>query len=100
MAINDSFGKSGTVPFKWEIKPGVPTKLVQQEKQPLLQSPASPSHKLKPPPILVTGLVSIRAPCSVISISFSNPFGTVAVRQAGVCPTGPCLSRLLPFSSA
>ncbi|XP_059630229.1 uncharacterized protein LOC132273248 [Cornus florida] len=65
MAIDDSFKKEGTVPFKWEIRPGVP-KIQQQQGQRsshdrLFQlqqwqssdhsrSFPSTSQKLKPPP--------------------------------------------------
>ncbi|KAK8692209.1 hypothetical protein V6N13_075683 [Hibiscus sabdariffa] len=73
MAVDDSCTKPGAVPFKWEIRPGVP-KLQQQQKQrqpppPHLPPPASPfinqrqrslpspppgppnpKQKLKPPP--------------------------------------------------
>ncbi|XP_057490508.1 uncharacterized protein LOC130776348 [Actinidia eriantha] len=38
MAIDESFKKPGAVPFKWEIRPGVP-----KPQQPL---PPSPSHNL------------------------------------------------------
>ncbi|XVF36966.1 hypothetical protein REPUB_Repub19eG0104300 [Reevesia pubescens] len=36
MAVDDSFKKPGAVPFKWEIRPGVP-KVQQQQKQQSLQ---------------------------------------------------------------
>ncbi|KAK7318036.1 hypothetical protein RJT34_02733 [Clitoria ternatea] len=42
---DDSFKKPGAVPFKWEIKPGLP--IVQQK---LHHKPESPSLKLTPPP--------------------------------------------------
>ncbi|XP_022772464.1 bromodomain-containing protein 4-like [Durio zibethinus] len=48
MAVDDSFKKPGVVPFKWEIRPGVP-KVQQQPKQqeqlPLKQK------KQQPPPL-------------------------------------------------
>ncbi|KAJ4838350.1 hypothetical protein Tsubulata_026399 [Turnera subulata] len=67
---DDSFKKPGAVPFKWEIRPGVP-KIQQHQKKPLpplsppilpspsppfnnthrrLPSPTPPRQKLKPPP--------------------------------------------------
>ncbi|XP_044476002.1 uncharacterized protein LOC123203626 [Mangifera indica] len=63
MAIDDSCRKPGTVPFKWEIRPGVP-KIQQQHKQTPKPSPPpsplpprhstfsspAPLQKLKPPP--------------------------------------------------
>ncbi|KAI9201603.1 hypothetical protein LWI28_025912 [Acer negundo] len=62
MAIDDdeSFTKPGTIPFKWEIRPGVPKIQLHQHKQTPNSSPQeSPAHKhksptpplkLKPPP--------------------------------------------------
>ncbi|KDP32827.1 hypothetical protein JCGZ_12119 [Jatropha curcas] len=66
MAVDDSFRKPGSVPFKWEIRPGVPKIQHQQQKQqpkklspPTLPSPSQPftsrltpqpQQKLKPPP--------------------------------------------------
>ncbi|KAI4307242.1 hypothetical protein L6164_030449 [Bauhinia variegata] len=67
MAVDDSFKKPGAVPFKWEIKPGVPRVQHQQQKcaAPLASQPQPPrlqpdnhhrlselpsSPKLKPPP--------------------------------------------------
>ncbi|XP_031273152.1 uncharacterized protein LOC116131631 [Pistacia vera] len=66
MAIDDSCRKPGAVPFKWEIRPGVP-KIQQQRKQTPHPSPSpppeldhlprhssasspAPLQKLKPPP--------------------------------------------------
>ncbi|XP_062159604.1 uncharacterized protein LOC133866956 [Alnus glutinosa] len=60
MAVDDSFKKPGAVPFKWEIKPGVP-KLQQHphhQKQQQQQPPCNyhrtvlptPPQKLRPPP--------------------------------------------------
>lgn len=43
MAVDDSFIKPGTVPFKWEIRPGVP----KQPQNPKQQPPLPP---LPPPP--------------------------------------------------
>lgn len=56
MAIDDyddSFTKPGAIPFKWEIRPGVPKIQTQQQKQPLPPPPHPHIHKhlnLKPPP--------------------------------------------------
>ncbi|XP_048130029.1 uncharacterized protein LOC115751388 [Rhodamnia argentea] len=61
MAIDDSFKKPGAVPFKWEIRPGVPKHQHHRHRQlppqPLLQGAESPRRdqhlpppKLKPPP--------------------------------------------------
>ncbi|KAJ8773410.1 hypothetical protein K2173_028587 [Erythroxylum novogranatense] len=66
MVIDDSFKKPGAVPFKWEIRPGVPKihhqhkKLVKHLTPPTLPSPSTPFQprhasptsqpKLKPPP--------------------------------------------------
>ncbi|XP_040997328.1 uncharacterized protein LOC121243296 [Juglans microcarpa x Juglans regia] len=63
MTVDESFKKPGAVPFKWEIKPGVP-KLQHQQKQPVVLSPPplpqprnyhrtvlrTPQQKLRPPP--------------------------------------------------
>ncbi|WCJ44401.1 hydroxyproline-rich glycoprotein family protein [Euphorbia peplus] len=69
MQVDDSFTKPGSIPFKWEIRPGVP-KIQTQQKQyrkqlspPSLPSPSPPftprrspfpspppHRKLKPPP--------------------------------------------------
>ncbi|KAK7351105.1 hypothetical protein VNO77_10291 [Canavalia gladiata] len=43
----DSFKKPGAVPFKWEIKPGLPA---VQQKLHHHQKPEPPSPKLRPPP--------------------------------------------------
>ncbi|GJY91913.1 hypothetical protein Tco_0507695 [Tanacetum coccineum] len=47
MAIDDSFKQPGMVPFKWEIKPGVPKPVVNHDKP---SSKPSASSSLKPPP--------------------------------------------------
>nr|GEX05293.1 pentatricopeptide repeat-containing protein [Tanacetum cinerariifolium]GEX89002.1 pentatricopeptide repeat-containing protein [Tanacetum cinerariifolium] len=46
MAIDDSFKQPGMVPFKWEIKPGVPKPVVNHNKPSSKPSASS----LKPPP--------------------------------------------------
>lgn len=46
VAEDYSFKKPGSVPFKWEIKPGLPIPHHHH------QNPESPSFKLKPPPQL------------------------------------------------
>lgn len=50
MGMEDSFKKQGAVPFKWEIKPGVPKQ--QHNHEPNYSSISSefPSLELKPPP--------------------------------------------------
>ncbi|PON47371.1 extensin-like protein [Parasponia andersonii] len=53
MAVDESFKKPGAVPFKWEIKPGVPKQ--QQQKQQnqhrsISQQATGPPQKLRPPP--------------------------------------------------
>lgn len=62
MAIDESFKKPGAVPFKWEVKPGVPKVQQQQQRQPLSPPPlpqprhdyhrtlTTPPPKLRPPP--------------------------------------------------
>ncbi|KAJ4700728.1 serine/arginine repetitive matrix protein 1 [Melia azedarach] len=60
MTIDDSFRKPGSVPFKWEIRPGVPKIQQQQQQKQTLQPPPSPPpdrrssppqpQKLRPPP--------------------------------------------------
>ncbi|KAF8031216.1 hypothetical protein BT93_D0426 [Corymbia citriodora subsp. variegata] len=63
MAIDESFVKPGAVPFKWEIRPGVPKIQHHRHRQPPLPPPPGPlpedpplrhGHtslpKLKPPP--------------------------------------------------
>lgn len=54
--IDDSFRKPGAVPFKWEIRPGVP-KIQRQQKQqkkelspPTLPSPSPPFNHRRPSP--------------------------------------------------
>ncbi|KAJ7959163.1 serine/arginine repetitive matrix protein 1 [Quillaja saponaria] len=47
MALDDSFRKPGTVPFKWEVKPGVPK---VEEQSDILHPRRSSSQKLRPPP--------------------------------------------------
>ncbi|XVE60291.1 hypothetical protein DITRI_Ditri05aG0117000 [Diplodiscus trichospermus] len=52
MAVDDSFKKPGAVPFKWEIRPGVPK--VQQEQKQQEQSPQKrkqQKQKEPPPPL-------------------------------------------------
>ncbi|XVF64508.1 hypothetical protein PTKIN_Ptkin09bG0175100 [Pterospermum kingtungense] len=46
MAIDDSFKRPGAIPFKWEIRPGVP-KLQQQEQSPQKQQKPKPKPKPK-----------------------------------------------------
>ncbi|XWS15156.1 hypothetical protein CRYUN_Cryun35bG0070100 [Craigia yunnanensis] len=53
MAVDDSFKKPGAVPFKWEIRPGVP-KVQQQQKQQeqsLPQKQKQQKQKQPPPPL-------------------------------------------------
>ncbi|EOY16375.1 Uncharacterized protein TCM_035176 [Theobroma cacao] len=54
MAVDDSFKKPGAVPFKWEIRPGVP-KVQQQQKQqeqsPQKQKQKHQKQKQSPPPL-------------------------------------------------
>ncbi|XP_065847469.1 uncharacterized protein [Euphorbia lathyris] len=70
MSVDDSFKKPGAIPFKWEIRPGVPKIHTQQKHQrkqlsppslpspsppftprrSSLPSPQQPHQKLKPPP--------------------------------------------------
>lgn len=56
MKIDDSFKKPGAVPFKWEIRPGVPklqdSPRTPQHKSHSVQQELSPfnSPRLKPPP--------------------------------------------------
>ncbi|KAL1309859.1 hypothetical protein HN51_052597 [Arachis hypogaea] len=58
MGVEDgSFRKPGAVPFKWEIKPGVPVHHNHHtyhnhhdHQEPQVQSPEPPSPKLRPPP--------------------------------------------------
>ncbi|XP_030455254.1 uncharacterized protein LOC115676462 [Syzygium oleosum] len=58
MAIDESFKKPGTIPFKWEIRPGVPKSQHHRHQQPPPLPPPEgpPRHgclsppKLKPPP--------------------------------------------------
>ncbi|XP_062098334.1 uncharacterized protein LOC133804185 [Humulus lupulus] len=49
MGVDESFKKQGTVPFKWEIKPGVPKAQLQQN-QDHHHHHRSPPQKLRPPP--------------------------------------------------
>ncbi|KAK7410616.1 hypothetical protein VNO78_01551 [Psophocarpus tetragonolobus] len=54
----DSFKKAGAIPFKWEVKPGLPIvqqKLHQQKVEP-------PSPKLRPPPPVGSYLLSPAEP--------------------------------------
>lgn len=54
----DSFKKAGAVPFKWEVKPGLP--IVQQKLH--HQKLESPSLKLRPPPPAGAYLLSPEEP--------------------------------------
>lgn len=56
----DSFKKAGAVPFKWEVKPGLP--IVQQKLH--HQKLESPSLKLRPPPPVGAYLLSPAEPRS------------------------------------
>ncbi|CAN1768386.1 hypothetical protein LINPERHAP1_LOCUS10610 [Linum perenne] len=49
--IDDSFKKPGAVPFKWEIRPGVP-KLHHQHRQQQHSSPLQAKKHLSPPTLL------------------------------------------------
>ncbi|CAN1240189.1 hypothetical protein LINGRAPRIM_LOCUS2635 [Linum grandiflorum] len=61
--MDDSFKKPGAVPFKWEIRPGVP-KLHQQYHN----SPLQPQKHLSPPP-----LVSPSSPSFITTSSRRHP---------------------------
>ncbi|XVF39282.1 hypothetical protein PTKIN_Ptkin01aG0022200 [Pterospermum kingtungense] len=57
MAVDDSFKKPGAVPFKWEIRPGVPKVQQQQRKlqelsQPVKMKQKQLKQKQPPPPLL------------------------------------------------
>ncbi|XP_050212473.1 proline-rich receptor-like protein kinase PERK9 [Mercurialis annua] len=50
MSVDESFKKPGSVPFKWEIRPGVPkTQLQKQLTPPALPSPSLPFNRRHPP---------------------------------------------------
>ncbi|KAI4337846.1 hypothetical protein L6164_016215 [Bauhinia variegata] len=87
MAVDDSFKKPGAVPFKWEIKPGVPRVQQQQQKQKCAPPPSLPlqpsrvesyNHrrssellypKLKPPP---AGCYALPSPVEPRTRSFRS----------------------------
>ncbi|CAI9765175.1 unnamed protein product [Fraxinus pennsylvanica] len=51
MTMDDSFKKPGAIPFKWEIRPGVPK--LRQPQEPLYEPRSGlflPKHHLEPPP--------------------------------------------------
>ncbi|EXB60118.1 hypothetical protein L484_013383 [Morus notabilis] len=102
MGVDDSFKKPGSVPFKWEIKPGVPKVQSQQQQtkqQPPLQEPPSPLRKLRPPP---AGLVFVPPPPEARSLSFRSSSRTRSERwrferpeivTGGCFPANPLLRR-------
>lgn len=51
MAVDESFRQPGAIPFKWEIRPGVP-KVQHRHQQPgnHQRSSTNPPQKLRPPP--------------------------------------------------
>ncbi|XVE95531.1 hypothetical protein REPUB_Repub02eG0105600 [Reevesia pubescens] len=76
MAVDDSFRKPGAVPFKWEIRPGVP-KVQQQQKQ-LEGSPQKQQKQKQPPPPL-------------------PPLGSPFINQRSLpSPLGPPQQKLKP----
>ncbi|KVH61066.1 Protein of unknown function DUF688 [Cynara cardunculus var. scolymus] len=86
MAVDDSFKKPGAVPFKWEIRPGVP-------KLPEHDQPTPSNHHLKPPPATPTPL--FRFPSSPWTTQsngfcFDNPImvgGPEVVSSSGCFPS-------------
>ncbi|GLT41399.1 hypothetical protein SLA2020_154660 [Shorea laevis] len=68
MAIDDSFVKPGAVPFKWEVRPGVPK--IQQPPQLPPPPPSQPKQQLKKQP-----LPTLSAPSSpfISQRSFPTP---------------------------
>lgn len=105
MAVDDSCRKPGAVPFKWEIRPGVPKIRQHQQKKPpqgpqtqplspptFVQRPSSspaPPQKLKPPP----AAFSVPSPLDSRTQSFrsaprtrSERWRTDRVRSESVSP--------------
>lgn len=71
MERDDSFRKPGAIPFKWEIRPGVPKNLQHQPHQCLISDdnnrsyslPTTPhTRKLTPPPSCFTPPPDLRTP--------------------------------------
>lgn len=67
-----SFRRQGTIPFKWEIKPGIP----KCKTAPPPPQPPPPPPKLRPPPSSMIAL-SVSSPSSGVSVA---GFGCFFVR--------------------
>ncbi|CAH1423371.1 unnamed protein product [Lactuca virosa] len=83
IAIDDSFKQPGSVPFKWEIRPGVP-KLHNHHQPPPSNSNHRPSS-LKPPP---SSLVSASPRTQSSRFHFDKPPPLMIGRQPEVVSLG------------
>lgn len=95
MGVDESFGQPGAVPFKWEIRPGVP-KAPHRHHQ---RSSTNPPQKLRPPPS--SPLYSFLSPPELRTDSFRSAprsrsdrwiFDRPEVVSVG-CFTGPLMGR-------
>lgn len=97
---HDSFNKPGAVPFKWEVKPGLPIEQQKHHHQKL----DSPSPKLRPPPPAGSYLLSSAEPRTPSFRStprgrsdrwrFERPLMTRAESVSSGCFFSPFLRRL------
>ncbi|WOK94576.1 hypothetical protein Cni_G03280 [Canna indica] len=76
--VDDSFRRPGSIPFLWEIKPGVP-KHSDDDDGTIASAAAPPLQKLRPPPAMHAAVASSHSP-------------------APLSPSAP--SSHLPFSSS
>lgn len=79
MAIDDSFVKPGAIPFKWEIRPGVPK--IQQQPPPSPPPPQKPKQPLKPLQSLKQPPPPLSAPLSPFISQHSLPKQPLPVQK-------------------
>ncbi|CAH8354670.1 unnamed protein product [Eruca vesicaria subsp. sativa] len=98
VAVDDTFKRQGSIPFSWEIRPGVPkTQVSQPENAPFLQPPKKLSPlRLKPrshsQPLLPPALSPPSS--SFISKSRSSPVTPSFPTPSKLKPPPPSQSRL------
>ncbi|KAJ1292781.1 hypothetical protein BS78_01G016800 [Paspalum vaginatum] len=81
MALDESFKRPGTIPFKWEVQPGIPKEEAQAPAAAASSTPAPPglppaTPRLAPPPAARASALasdSCRRTSSVASAPLSPP---------------------------
>lgn len=88
MTVDESFTKPGAVPFKWEIKPGVP-KLQHQQKQPVLSPPPLPQPRNYHRTVIPTPLQKLPPPPSPSGSVYFVPTLESPSRRVRSLPSSP-----------